>query len=121
MSKKNNNPNGKGGFRDHPEHINKNGAPKKENSFRSIYDNILEEKYIKIDRDGNQIDSGMTKKEALAHACFDQAIKGSFSHLKEITERLDGKIPDSQFEFGDNVQEYFDKVIEIIIQQDTSS
>ena len=46
MGKQINNPTGKGGFQQHPELINRQGAPKKSNTFRDIYIKILEEKHI---------------------------------------------------------------------------
>lgn len=96
MTKKINNPVGKGGFREHPENINRNGAPKKGSTFKDIYSRILDEKHIIKDENGNDKDTGLLKKEALVHACFEHAIRGSFSHLKEIAERIDGKIPEDE-------------------------
>ncbi len=46
MGKKVNNPTGRGGFQQHPENINRNGALNKGNTFRDILIKKLNENYI---------------------------------------------------------------------------
>lgn len=97
MTKRINNPKGKGGFAQHPEHINKNGAPKKCNTFKNLLLEKLDEQFIiKNEALGMEKDTGLSYKQALVEAWIERAINGSYSHLKEIIDRIDGKIPEPQ-------------------------
>ena len=112
MGEKNNNPKGVGGFQQHPENINRNGAPNKGNTFRDILIKKLNENYI-------YADPGKTYKEALVEAWLECAIHGSYSHLKEILERMDGKVSDMPIGLGDkNIHEHLSEIAEAIRQRD---
>ena len=111
MVKKVNNPTGRGGFQHHPENINRNGAPLKGNTFRDILVKKLDENYI-------YDDLGKTYKEALVEAWLKYAIAGSYSHLKEILERMDGKVSDIPIEYSENIHEHVTEIAEAIRQSD---
>lgn len=66
------NASGKGGFGDHPEHINRNGAPKKEDSYTQALREKLE-------------------PEELAEKLKWHIEQGSLAALKYAIDRFDGK------------------------------
>ncbi len=112
MGKKNNNPRGVGGFLQHPENINQNGAPNKGNTFRDMLIKKLAENY-------KYGDPGKTYKEALVETWLVCAINGSYSHLKEILERMDGKVSDIPIGLGDkDIHEHLTEIAEAIRQSD---
>jgi len=71
---------GKNGFSKHPEHINREGPPKKEWTWGGLFKDLMEE-------NGNN-----TKKVkiAMAKAMMKKAQKGDVQAFKEIANRMDG-------------------------------
>ena len=103
---------GKGGFKDHPENINKNGPPKKDNTFKAILERELEK--ILYDKDGKRL--GIAK-DVLVTAWIKHAVMGgSIGHLRELLDRVDGKVPIPIKELSDDVidlSELRDTLLEI--------
>ena len=74
----NRNPEGKGGFRDHPELINRNGPPRKQLLLTQKLLTMLEEKPELL--------------TALAGTLLELALKKKdLAAIKEITDRIEGK------------------------------
>jgi len=69
-----------GGFDEHPEHINRKGAPKKEWTWAGVYRAELE----KVG------DDKKTVKSKVAKAIIAKAIEGDVQAVKEIANRTDG-------------------------------
>jgi len=76
------NPTGKGGFQDHPELINKNGAPKREWSWAGILEEIANEQHPKTKQ--------QFKYLAARRAFFDAA-NGKTQAWEVIMDRMEGK------------------------------
>lgn len=85
-----NNPTGKGGFRDHPENVkpNKAGRPRKGETLTDLLEKRLNEDFID-EKTGKNL--GNTKK-LLIEAWIRYALAGSFQHLKEMLNRIEGAI-----------------------------
>jgi len=74
---------------------NLNGRPKKGNSFADILEKVLNEKYVIKDENDNVIkETKLLKKEVLAEAAFQHALKGNVGYLNMLLDRLEGKVPD---------------------------
>jgi len=80
---------GKGGFKDNPGNINTKGQPLKDNSFKAILERLLATDYI--DKGGKNL--GNTK-DLLVTAWIAHALQGgSVGHLRELLDRIEGKMP----------------------------
>ena len=67
---------------------NPNGRPKKELCLISLVKEEFETKML----DKNGIPTGMTKAQAFAKALINQACKGNATAIKELLDRIDGKV-----------------------------
>jgi len=87
---------------------NPNGRPKTGNSFRDIFEKLLNEDLIEIEQsaDGKISEKNYgNSKELLAKAILKHAISGSYQHANMIIERLDGKIPNINIEYeGEDIE-----------------
>lgn len=72
------------GFDKNPQNINRNGRPKKEDSFTYTLWNVLGEPEVSFK--GKKI-SG---KEAVARKALELALKGDMTAIKYIMDRIDG-------------------------------
>ncbi len=91
---------GKGGFKDNPENINTKGQPLKDNSFKAILERQLSKDFVNPKTSENL---GNTK-ELLVNAWIIHAVQGgSIGHLKELLDRIDGKVPIPIKELSDDV------------------
>lgn len=88
--RKNRNPNGKGGFRENPQNINRKGRPTKGNSFKEILERELDGDFIET-KNGKSVNRGNTK-ELLVQAWIHYALAGSWQHLRSILEIAEGSI-----------------------------
>lgn len=70
------------------------GRPKKDLCLISLVKEEFEKEAMGKDADGNLMPLGMTKAQAFARALVNQAIKGHNVAIKELLDRIDGKIPD---------------------------
>lgn len=80
------NPDGKGGFKDNPQNINKGGRPKKEDSPTFWLRKFLSEVDPKTE-------DGKIRLQQLAEKLALEAVKGESWAMKEVFDRLDGKAP----------------------------
>ena len=118
MANKIPNPTGKGGFQNRKNDINKNGRPSKGKALSDLYKKVLEEKYLKKDENGNEVNTGLKKIEALAQKCFELAMEGSYSHLRELSERAFGKIPEPPKpidEYDEDSTEMMKKIADLLM------
>jgi len=78
---------GKGGFKDNPQNINKQGRPIAGESYKEILQRLEQEDYI--DKNGKSLGNS---KELMLRAWQAHAINGSIGHLREWLDRVDGKV-----------------------------
>jgi hypothetical protein len=78
-----------GGFRDHPENINRNGRPKRGETFTDVIELELNKKNVQV-----QTAAGfelITAKEAVARKLVNLAVaEGNFPAIKYLMDRMDG-------------------------------
>ena len=87
------NPNGVGGFQDHPEIINEGGRPKKQESFTwwiNKFKNMSQDEFLSWDE--KTPDKEKTVASALAYARV-FAARTSLKDFREIADRSEGKAP----------------------------
>lgn len=75
----NNNPKGKGGFKDNPDHVNKEGRPRESwaQSLREVGETV-------------HVKSGKKYKELVSASIWNKALMGDLSAMKLLMERTDG-------------------------------
>lgn len=75
----NNNPSGKGGFKDNPDHVNKEGRPHESwaKSLREVGETVHEK-------------TGKKYKELVSASIWQKALMGDLSAMKLLMERTDG-------------------------------
>lgn len=74
-----------GHFQNHPENINRAGAPEKQWRWRELF--IAEvEKY-------NEKKKEMKNKELMVKALVDKAVEGDVQAFDRIADRMEGKVP----------------------------
>lgn len=83
---KNNNPQGKGGFQDHPELINRDGRPHKGNAWSEI----LEELGERFVLDGEGLPTTVTWKKAVGEKLWEKCLDGDTVAMKELFNRMEG-------------------------------
>jgi len=78
-----------GGFRDHPENINRNGRPKRGETFTDIIENELNKKNVLMQTEtGKEL---ISAKEAVVRKLINLAVMESDFHaIKYLMDRLDG-------------------------------
>jgi len=80
---------GGGGFRDHPENINRNGRPKKGETFTDVIELELSKKNVQIMTESGQ--TLISAKEAVARKLIELAVSDKcFPAIKYIVDRIDG-------------------------------
>ena len=84
------NPTGRGGFGDHPDHINKNGRPKLGNAISDVIRGSLDDEIDIVDKKTGQIRK-ITKREALSEVLLKLGISGNLRAIELIMDRLEGK------------------------------
>lgn len=78
-----------GGFRDHPENINRKGRPKKGETFTDVIELELNKKNVQIKTE-NGTDL-ISAKEAVVRKLINLAVvDGSFPAIRYLMDRLDG-------------------------------
>ena len=81
------NKDGKGGFKDHPENINKEGPPGKGNTYADITEEVMGEMVL----NPNDKNQRISRKEKAIRFAAGKAENGDLSALKELKEWTDGK------------------------------
>lgn len=94
MSQQASNPEGNGGFGDHPDHINKRGAPLKHTSWSAILKRLGDE--IVKDDEGNPI----LRREIICRALYEKAQEDP-RYAMTIMDREEGKPEQRQIITGD--------------------
>ncbi len=88
------NPEGKGGFQDHPELINKNGRPPKGSAWSEVLEEIGETIEPK---------SGKSFKELVGMKIWQLCISGNVSAIRELFNRMEG-LPRIKLEHSGRVE-----------------
>jgi hypothetical protein len=79
-----------GGFRDHPENINRRGRPKKGETFTDVIMTELDKQNVLI-KNGDDPEYLITAKEAVARKLVSLAVAdGNFYAIKYLMDRVDG-------------------------------
>lgn len=84
-----NNPEGKGGFGDHPENINKNGRPPKNWAWADLIEDAVDEMVDYKDNEGNKL--SIEVKKALIKKLVQLALSGSTKAINILFDRTEGK------------------------------
>jgi hypothetical protein len=78
-----------GGFKDHPENINRNGRPKKGETFTDIIQNELSKQNVTLKLEDGTIT--ISAKEAVVRKLITLAVAdGNFHAIKYLMDRVDG-------------------------------
>jgi len=102
MAKRINNPTGNGGFKDHPETINKKGASAPSWSWKGLLERFLEEEDI----------TGVPAKVAITRKLIDKARKGDHKAIDTVMDRTEGK-PKQTVELNspeEDFKKYYDQL-----------
>lgn len=78
------NPRAKGGFRDNPQNINREGRPKKGETLTDALREYAEQKDVEYNK--NKI----SRKQALSQKLWQMALNGDLQAMKYIYDRIDG-------------------------------
>lgn len=78
------------GFQLHPEHINKNGAPKKKWSMAGMIKEELN-KLVDVKNDKGEVVGKVKAKRLVAQRLVLMAINGNMRAIQEVNNRRDGK------------------------------
>lgn len=97
-----NNPEGKGGFQDHPELINKSGRPPK----GSAWSEVLEEIGETVDPKSNK-----TYKELVGLRIWQLCMSGNVSAIRELFNRMEG-LPRIKLEHSGKVDTGLHELVE---------
>ena len=112
----NNNPEGKGGFGDHPEHINKDGRDKKGHTLTDILESYREKKV-----DVTNVRTGeyakLERQHKTAQQIWDLAMRGNMAAIHFIWDRIEGKVTEP-IEHSGVVRIEFDKTIDDAVRSD---
>jgi hypothetical protein len=89
-----------GGFREHPEYINRNGRPKKGETFTDIIQNELAKQNVTVKGDDGT--AVITAKEAVVRKLINLAVaEGDLHAIKYLMDRIDGS-PRQMISIGGN-------------------
>lgn len=80
-----------GGFRDHPEHINRKGRPKKGNSMADMFRKYMDETKFFTLPDGSK--KRMLRMQVFAEAVFAEVLKGNMNAARLIANYHSGLPP----------------------------
>jgi hypothetical protein len=88
-----------GGFKEHPENINRNGRPKKGETFTDIIQSELSKQNVILNQEGGKIT--ISAKEAVVRKLINLAVnEGNFNAIKYLMDRVDGS-PRQTISIGD--------------------
>jgi hypothetical protein len=78
-----------GGFKEHPENINRNGRPKKGETFTDIIQNELSKQNVTLKLEDGTVT--ISAKEAVVRKLITLAVaEGNFHAIKYLMDRVDG-------------------------------
>ena len=116
----NRNPKGIGGFGDHPESINRRGAPPKEKTLTFQLRKLLDEfntEGVYVDTRGRFVfeattEEGVankrlevTNKEIVVRAMFRAAMKGNTGMMQQLYDRIEGRVPQEVHMLGNDLDD----------------